>query len=112
MITVDDIKKARLQAVAFLDGRGFYERHYRCVEFPALAKVVRGPRGKPRHHWPAGSPGQIAADAVTVRYFVHGHQLANNTLAAIAEALNAPVPDCAPTYVDPIPHTRTERIGI
>jgi hypothetical protein len=112
MVTAEHVRNARLQAVCFLDGRGFYERHYRCVEFPALVKVVRGPRGKKRHFWPEGSAGAVAADAVTVTYFVHGHPVADRTLAGLAAALNAPAPEGATIYVDPLPHTRRERIGV
>jgi hypothetical protein len=112
VITVDDVRAARFQAVCFMDGQGFYEQHYRCIEFPALVKTVRGPRGRQRHYWPEGSAGQLAADAVKVTYYVHGHALTNNTLVDIAEALTAPMPEGAPNYVDPIPHTRAERIGV
>lgn len=43
MITRDDLKKAHTRGTLFLDGEGFYQNHFQCVEYGRLTIVDSGP---------------------------------------------------------------------
>jgi hypothetical protein len=45
-ITRDDLKKAKTRGTLHLDGADYYQNHYQCVEYPRLAIVITGPRGR------------------------------------------------------------------
>lgn len=84
MITADRLKTARWNAL-FLDGQGFWEQRRACVDFPRLAIVDRGPRGR------ALKSGGVQR---TRQFFVDGREFAS--LEAAIDALNQPAPETCP----------------
>jgi hypothetical protein len=77
MITIEQVRAAKWD-VMFLDGSGFFERRMRCLPYPRLLVVARGPRGNSKERF-----GR--------RFWVDG--LECPTLEAAVHALNQPADD-------------------
>jgi hypothetical protein len=74
IVTADIVKRAKMARTICLDGLGFWEQHFRCVEFPELYRIDRGPRGRSK-------------EARTTRFLVGEDEVARDA-QAIATAIN------------------------
>lgn len=74
-VTVDDLRAAKMEGTLFLDGKGFHENHFRCVQYPELTKI-------------SSSKTEKGKRIYKISIFVDGMEVAQNYDKIVA-AINA-----------------------
>ena len=79
-ITAETMKAARMRRDYHVDGTGFCEEAYTCIQHPALCKIVRFPRGRGKvpkgvdigtFHFVDGGPVEGTMDAIAAALTEH-----------------------------------------
>jgi hypothetical protein len=72
IVTAEMVAKAKMARTVCLDGHGWWEQHFRCVEFPELYRIDRGPR--PRTTRFLVGEDEVARDAQAIATAINKHR--------------------------------------